>query len=177
MFIQGNVPWSKGKIFVPRKSEIVLCACGCGGQLNKYDNRNRQRTFLPFHFKSHILGNELYFTSHAGHRHSSAARARISRNRKGKTARERNPNWKGGITPEVRIIRASNRYAEWRRAVFVRDGYKCVLCNATGVLNADHIKPFALYPALRFELSNGRTLCVPCHKATPTYGTRIRSPK
>ena len=37
-------------------------------------------------------------------------------------------------------------------------------------LSQYHIKPFADYPDLRFELSNGRTLCVPCHTKTPTYG-------
>ena len=42
-----------------------------------------------------------------------------------------------------------------------------------GKLNADHIKPFSLFPELRFDLNNGRTLCVECHKKTDTYCEKI----
>lgn len=81
------------------------------------------------------------------------------------------PHWKGGISGWQNKIRSSLEYKEWRKAVYARDDYTCRQCGARGVeLNADHIKPFALFPELRFELSNGRTLCVPCHKKTPTYG-------
>lgn len=50
---------------------------------------------------------------------------------------------------------------------FMKDGY-------TVVLNADHIKPFAYFPELRLELSNGRTLCVECHRKTPTFARGAR---
>lgn len=81
------------------------------------------------------------------------------------------PNWKGGITAENHRVRHSLEYKEWRRAVFERDDYTCQECGERGGdLHADHIKPFAFYPALRSKLSNGRTLCVPCHRETPTYG-------
>lgn len=92
-------------------------------------------------------------------------------NRPRLTQRGVNSNyWKGGITPINKAIRTSLEYKMWRRAVFERDDYTCVLCGERGVeLNADHIKPFAYFPELRFELSNGRTLCVPCHKETDTY--------
>lgn len=72
-----------------------------------------------------------------------------------------------------RSIRYSKPIKEWRKAVFQRDDYTCQLCNKRGgVLNADHIKPFAEYPELRLELSNGRTLCIECHKKTPTWGVK-----
>jgi len=43
-----------------------------------------------------------------------------------------------------------------------------------GRLNADHIKPFSLFPDLRLKLSNGRTLCVDCHVQTDTYGWKLK---
>jgi len=80
-------------------------------------------------------------------------------------------NWGGGVTPENQRIRHSLEYGAWRKAVFERDDYTCVLCGKRGVrLHADHIKPFSEFHELRLELSNGRTLCVPCHEKTPTYG-------
>lgn len=52
----------------------------------------------------------------------------------------------------------------------------CVFCGVRDVpFHADHIKPFSRFPELRFEVSNGRTLCIPCHKETPTYGGRLQS--
>lgn len=83
-------------------------------------------------------------------------------------------NWKGGITPAIRRIRNSAEYMLWRKSVFERDQYACVWCGKKGELNADHIKPFCDYPELRFAIDNGRTLCVPCHKSTNTYGAKAR---
>ena len=74
------------------------------------------------------------------------------------------------ITPEITRLRRSKQYGEWRTQVFKRDDYTCQFCGVLGVqIQADHIKEFAHFPELRFELSNGRTLCVPCHKKTPSY--------
>lgn len=62
-------------------------------------------------------------------------------------------------------IRGTKEYKEWRISVFSRDEYTCQECNQIGgSLEAHHIKPFAKYEELRFELSNGLTLCVTCHK-------------
>lgn len=80
--------------------------------------------------------------------------------------------WKGGVTSEYEKQRKSSKYKLWRKAVFERDNYTCVWCGdyRGGNLNADHIKPFALFPELRFKVDNGRTLCIPCHRKTPTFG-------
>jgi hypothetical protein len=76
-----------------------------------------------------------------------------------------------GKRTEDKKIRQSAKYKAWRTLVFERDNYTCQFCNKIGgYLHADHIKPFALYIELRFEVSNGRTLCIPCHKKTGTWG-------
>lgn len=61
--------------------------------------------------------------------------------------------------------RQSKEYKEWRMAVFERDGFKCQICGQVGgELNAHHIKHFKDYPAERFNVDNGITLCSKCHK-------------
>jgi len=87
-----------------------------------------------------------------------------------------NPRWKGGIYPEHLRIRHSLEMKRWREAIFKRDNFTCVLCKRRSrqgdrvILHADHIKRFAEYPELRFDLDNGRTLCKECHLKTDTYG-------
>ena len=41
-------------------------------------------------------------------------------------------------------------------------------------LQVDHIKPWALYPELRYATNNGKTLCVSCHRNTDTWGGKTR---
>lgn len=101
--------------------------------------------------------------------------ASISRALKGKPKPwilgPKNPNWRGGYSEERNRIQHSAEYKLWRESVFVRDNYTCRFCGKHGGnLNADHIKPFALFPELRFAIDNGRTLCEECHRATPSYG-------
>ncbi len=73
------------------------------------------------------------------------------------------PSWTGKSS-ENKLIRSSIEYKEWRRQVFERDDYTCHICGIKGGnLNANHIKKFADYPDLRFDPTNGITLCEWCH--------------
>ena len=72
-------------------------------------------------------------------------------------------NWQGGKSAENDRARASAQYAEWRGSIFRRDGFRCRCCGAKKPLHAHHIKPFATFPELRFEVDNGVTFCQTCH--------------
>lgn len=88
---------------------------------------------------------------------------------------DRHPAWRGGVTPENERLRKSAAYLAWRAAVFARDDFTCQTCGQRGGdLQADHVEQWATHPELRFDVDNGRTLCVPCHRATPTYGRPVR---
>lgn len=98
---------------------------------------------------------------------------KLSREHIEKLKGEKCHRWRGGITPNNIKIRNSIEYKLWRKSVFERDKYTCVWCyKIGGSLNADHIKPFSLFPELRFAIDNGRTLCIDCHKKTETYGNK-----
>lgn len=90
--------------------------------------------------------------------------ARINHSLGAKRGKESNL-WRGGITKPNEALRKSLEYRLWRTAVYERDNYTCVIGGKAhgDELNADHIKSYALYPELRFELSNGQTLCIDCH--------------
>ncbi len=73
------------------------------------------------------------------------------------------------------IIRQSARYKAFRLLVLKRDNFTCQWCGIKGgYLEVDHIKPFAYFPELRFELSNARVLCPNCHRKTDTYGHKAK---
>lgn len=77
--------------------------------------------------------------------------------------------WRGGKTKLNQLERARAKYREWRTLVFIRDNYTCQKCRIRcGLgkkiyLHAHHKKSFADYKELRYEISNGITLCKNCH--------------
>lgn len=79
-----------------------------------------------------------------------------------------------------RLARYSPESKFWRKAVFERDNYTCVECGLRSgngksvILNADHIKPFAFFPQSRFDINNGRTLCIDCHNKTKINHKKMR---
>jgi hypothetical protein len=100
-----------------------------------------------------------------------------------------NPKWKGGITRLEAQVRHCFQYRQWRSDIYTRDNYTCQICGLrkSNQLNADHypksfakifhdnqIKTFeqALNCEEFWNINNGRTLCVDCHRKTPNYLNR-----
>lgn len=99
-------------------------------------------------------------------------------------------NWKGGITKLGIAIRGLKRYKEWRMKIFVRDNFICVKCGRKRkkgdrvILQAHHYpKDFyqillennikntkdALKCGELWDIDNGETVCIECHKLTDSY--------
>lgn len=77
---------------------------------------------------------------------------------------ENSPSWRGGISHERVKAWRSDKYKLWRKTVFERDHFQCVICGEVGGnLNAHHIKSFKHFPALRYNIGNGITMCRDCH--------------
>ncbi len=109
---------------------------------------------------------------------SDVSRRKISEYQKKVVESGLHPLWKGGISKvnktERQNLMNTVEYRIWRTSIFTRDNYTCIWCGQRGGrLNADHIKSWKDYPALRFAIDNGRTLCEPCHRKTDNYGRKI----
>lgn len=104
-----------------------------------------------------------------GKKHTPESRAKMSQTKRrlgSIISGEQHHAYKDGKLVERRGLRFSTEYKRWRFDVFSRDKFTCQECgdDRGGNLNAHHIKSFATHPELRFEVSNGVTLCESCHK-------------
>ena len=86
---------------------------------------------------------------------------------------ENHPRW---ISDRTKVkFRPRHELTIWTKAVFERDNFVCQNCGKRGNrLQAHHIRGYAQYPELRWDVDNGLTLCVDCHKQTDNYGSRGR---
>lgn len=89
-------------------------------------------------------------------------------------------HWKytTSLTPMFNHIRLLAQYKDWRKEVFNRDDYSCQICGEQGYIQAHHIKSVkqilmdnnittsfeAKFCKELWEVDNGITYCINCHK-------------
>jgi len=99
---------------------------------------------------------------------------------------EKSHFWKGGVAELSKRIKSSFKYGKWRETVFQRDNWTCQKCgkrggtilhphhkkSLTSILEENNIKTLkdALDCEELWDVNNGITLCINCHKKTETYG-------
>lgn len=159
----------------------------CKKELDKNKNQNRfcSRNCLHKYMSIDYKNRNIKPPNQTGRKWSESERVKVLKSRSGILNSMKRPevvakvqakkkityDLRGRRTPELGRIRRCLQYRLWRESVFKKDNYTCIWCGQIGGrLNADHIKPFAYYPELRFAIDNGRTLCENCHRKTDTYG-------
>jgi len=159
----GRTPWNRGKSHTPETVEKMKLA-NTGNNNGMYGKRHspesiekmRQAKLGKKHTKEH---NEKIGISGKGIKPSEETRLKMSLWQRG----EGHWNWQGGKTTKNAQERKYFSTVIGPK-VFARDNYTCQICDEyCGDLHADHIKSWAKYPELRFEIDNCRTLCRPCH--------------
>lgn len=147
LFKKGHIPWTKGKkgLHLSKKTEFKKGMVSWNKGLHISTGGGVKKGNIPWN-----KGLKLDYIPHFKHRN--------------KMVGEKNPAWKGGVSTINQKIRKSFEYEEWRRNVFKKDNYTCQHCGKVGGwLEADHIKLFSIHDKLRFDVSNGQTLCEKCH--------------
>ena len=135
-FLKGHIPWNKkcSTRGTPEYHEKMRIATK--ERIKKYGAPNKNRKF------------------------SIEARINFS-----KAHLPLNHEWKHFISSIRKRMYYSLENQNWRKAVFERDNYVCQQCGTKGNdVIAHHIKFWKDYPSLRYDIDNGVTLHINCHK-------------
>jgi len=112
--------------------------------------------------------------SHLGKKQPKISEAKMGKPRPDMLG-EKHFNWKGGISKDIHSPKEP-KYKKWRVEVFTRDNWTCQTCGIRSkagepvYLEPHHLKGWAKFPELRYDILNGITLCKECHKLTDNYG-------
>ena len=166
---KGHIGWHRGKNISPtsvKKRPDLSIRNKSDAQRNAISNYNKKRIFTD------------------ATRIKIGIASSMGRKNENKWKNENNPSWKGGITPLLRKIRNFKKYSHWRKMILMRDNFVCVNCGlGENILHIHHVHSFAeliqeyqiktLKQAINcdklWDISNGITLCIDCHKNTDTY--------
>jgi hypothetical protein len=175
---KGKKPWNTGK---PRSEETkekirnkLTGQKQSEERIMKVSNALRGRTRPPFSKewiknisesrKGHVQTEETKYKigcASKGRHHSEETKNKLSESHKGANS----SLWKGGVSPQNKVLRRGIEFRQWREAVFSRDNWTCQKTGIRGgKLHPHHILNFSSNPDLRFEVNNGITLSEESHK-------------
>lgn len=165
-FKKGRIPWNSGLKMMPLSE----------------DRKKQNSEFMKRYRKTHPNPMD---NPNTVEKMIKSCRGKLSP----KTTGRNHWNWKGGISSTRHRLQQSAKWKQWSREVFKRDNYICQKCGKSKcILNAHHLIihfveilncirswkkdlniKYDIYEfALRFEplwdINNGQTLCVKCHK-------------
>lgn len=117
-----------------------------------------------------------------GRKATQKTKENLSLSHRGKFG-EKSSNWQGGISKLKDLIRGLFQYRQWRSDIFTRDNFICQKCFKKGYIEAHHIISLSVlikkYNIKTIEdaincqelwnINNGVTLCLDCHKKTDNY--------
>jgi hypothetical protein len=190
-----NIKCDNCGIYVQKaiKHKSNFCSCKCFADYRRGYNWNN---ITPWNKgKSNVYSKQtkdLMRSKKLGNKTSLETRKKMSSAHK----RDKTNLWQGGINDLSDTIRKSLNGREWRKNIYARDKWTCNACGVVGSrLHAHHITAFSVIMKsflLEFnqfspledketlirlaesykpfwDINNGETLCVKCHKATNSY--------
>lgn len=140
--------------------------------MRKLETKNCETCKAEFQQGYNVSVNKwatMRFCSLSCRRHSDETKLQMSVDTKNHPATkhgEEHHNWKGGVVKAHNKLRNSSAYNKWRKLVYQKDRWTCQECGLhcqKGNIIAHHIKRFADYVELRFDVDNGMVLCRSCH--------------
>lgn len=163
-YVNGGIPWNKGSDgkYISGKNNPMYG--------RNHSNKTKEKMATINRNRKH-------------EKHTKETRKKISEAQRG----EKHWNWQGGLSSLRIQAWHTYLYKQWRKTIFERDNYICQECGIRGgvKLNVDHY-PKSFAQIMRendiksldeiiecqelWDTNNGRTLCVSCHKKTPTWG-------
>ena len=155
-------------------------SCGCQKRENSSKSNSKDITGKKFGLLTVLsplkqrMGGSLVWECicDCGKNHKTSSRVLISGSCKScgclkKIKGEKHHSWNHLMTEEERKKRKEQRdspeYKSWRYSIFKRDGFKCVLTQKRGSIEAHHLNSWANNEEKRFEVNNGVTLSPECH--------------
>lgn len=140
-----------------------------------YDKDRSERTKMPYWICECSCGNIVsvsQYKLYGGNKLTCA----------GKTSHSIYNNF-GTDSYELKRLRRSGLYIQYRKDVLKKDCNKCIICGSSKDPEVHHIYSFALYPNHRFDIDTGICLCKDHHNVTApgsfhsVYGMKNNTPE